>query len=65
MVKAINMLVNPPDWWNRNATPETVTSDFIPYTSAVSGVIEAIPEEDWTPIPYWRDGATVQAPRHR
>ena len=52
MEKAINMLVNPPDWWNRNGTPETVTSDFSPYTSAVSGVIEAIPEEGWTPILY-------------
>ena len=24
-------------------------------------IIEAIPEEDWTPIPYWMDGAAVVA----
>ena len=24
-------------------------------------VIEAIPEEDWTPIPYWMDGAAAVA----
>ena len=45
MEKAINMLVNPPNWWNRNATSETVASELSPYTSAVSGMIEPIPEE--------------------
>ena len=28
-----------------------------PSASAPAYLIEAIPEEDWTPIPYWMDGA--------
>ena len=27
-------------------------------------LIEAIPEEDWTPIPYWMDGAAAVAETH-
>ena len=25
--------------------------------ASLRDLIEAIPEEDWTPIPYWMDGA--------
>ncbi len=28
-------------------------------------LIEAIPEEDWTPIPYWMDGADVADTTYR
>ena len=28
-------------------------------------LIEAIPEEDWTPIPYWMDGADVAETTYR
>ena len=28
---------------------------------SLHNLIEAIPEEDWTPIPYWMDGATAVA----
>ena len=44
MVKAINMLVNPPQTGG-TGTPrrKRLPATFIPYTSAVSGVIEAIP----------------------
>ena len=34
-----------------NATP-------IRQRQSLSNLIEAIPEDDWTPIPYWMDGAT-------
>ena len=27
----------------------------------VRNIIEAIPEEDWTPIPYWMEGAVTEA----
>ena len=28
---------------------------------SLHNLIEAIPEEDWTPIPYWMDGAATVA----
>ena len=36
-------------------------SSTIRQRDSLRGLIEAIPEEDWTPIPYWMDGAAAVA----
>ena len=32
-------------------------------SASLRSLIEAIPEQDWTPIPYWMDGASRRGPK--
>ena len=34
-----------------------MSASLIRQRASLRDLIEAIPEEDWTPIPYWMDGA--------
>ena len=42
---------------HRGGTPTPAVSITIRRRASLRDLIEAIPEEDWTPIPYWMDGA--------
>ena len=47
-----------PTPWSRSAAQMEVRfSITIRQHARLRNLIEAIPEEDWTPIPYWMDGA--------
>ena len=39
------------------AQPGTLLHHTVRQHQSLHNLIEAIPEEDWTPIPYWMDGA--------
>ena len=48
-------------WWPSVARRRSATPSPSACTQSLRNIIEAIPEQDWTPIPYWMEGAAAVA----